>query len=357
MIKDTTELKRRFVSSSYVQLLLEIAERNGIDSDILCRECQVPSPMVIKAGVRLTLQQWSRLILKIIKSENIEGLGYEYGLSSRLTMHGSLGYALMSLPSVGDAIFIISQYLTMRIGHFYKFRLETDPEWAILTLDEIITPSAETQAHSLLLRRFLIEAILTSYITAIRFVLSDDLNNISLNFDWTEPRDYNAYKDRLPDVNFNQQTNYIRFDIHDLKRNFITADYIAYQQAIALCEQERLEFTTSDTNLIDKVRTALILIPYSGYPQLEDVAKHLNYSERTFKRRLKEENLSFRTILNEIRQTEVCDLLENTEMKIQEIAHWIGYSTSSSLIRAFITRYGISPEEFRLQKNESKTVK
>ena len=68
---------------------------------------------------------------------------------------------------------------------------------------------------------------------------------------------------------------------------------------------------------------------------------HLGY---LFKR---ETGIRLNRYILEVRLQQALELLENTQEQIKSIAFQAGYEHSSSFIRAFILRYGESPEHYR----------
>jgi AraC-like DNA-binding protein len=75
-------------------------------------------------------------------------------------------------------------------------------------------------------------------------------------------------------------------------------------------------------------------------------------NRRTLDRRLREEGTSFQHILDEVHFETACQLLENTELPINDIAVSVGYSQSSAFTRAFRRWCSVGPSRWRL--NESR---
>ncbi|MFE8072261.1 helix-turn-helix domain-containing protein [Marinobacteraceae bacterium S3BR75-40.1] len=80
----------------------------------------------------------------------------------------------------------------------------------------------------------------------------------------------------------------------------------------------------------------------------EDVAERLNMSPRTLGRRLQEENINFKTLVNATRLDYAEFLLLNSQRSISQVAYAAGFVNESSFSRAFRRRKGCSPSELRL---------
>ena len=77
-----------------------------------------------------------------------------------------------------------------------------------------------------------------------------------------------------------------------------------------------------------------------------DVARQLNMSERTLRRRLTNEDRSFRQILADVRR-DVCEIyLDEQTRSMVEISQLLGYSEHSAFIRAFRSWFGTTPTEY-----------
>ena len=76
---------------------------------------------------------------------------------------------------------------------------------------------------------------------------------------------------------------------------------------------------------------------------------NLNISVRSLQRRLREEDLTFKSALGELKRQFTLDYLCNNRLIIKEIAHLLDYADISSFIRSFRRWMGVSPEQYRLQ--------
>ncbi len=77
------------------------------------------------------------------------------------------------------------------------------------------------------------------------------------------------------------------------------------------------------------------------------VARLFSMHRRTLHRHLRTEGLAFRQVANEIRFEIACELLENTEMALSQIAAVLRYSELSAFTRAFRRWSGQSPSAWR----------
>lgn len=77
------------------------------------------------------------------------------------------------------------------------------------------------------------------------------------------------------------------------------------------------------------------------------IARLFSMHRRTMSRHLRTEGLAFRQVANEVRFQIACDLLENTDMALSQIAAVLRYSELSAFTRAFRRWSGQTPSAWR----------
>ncbi len=77
------------------------------------------------------------------------------------------------------------------------------------------------------------------------------------------------------------------------------------------------------------------------------MAAFLNMSERTLKRRLQDEQVSYRELLDESLYQRARDLLDQPRLSVSEIAWRLGYNDVSNFSRAFKRWAGETPRQYR----------
>jgi len=85
----------------------------------------------------------------------------------------------------------------------------------------------------------------------------------------------------------------------------------------------------------------------SGQVCVESAACSLGTSVRTLQRELNREGVSFRDLTNALRVRRAAELLRDTDLSVTEVSSALGYSAPTHFARAFRTRTGMSPNEFR----------
>jgi AraC-like DNA-binding protein len=81
--------------------------------------------------------------------------------------------------------------------------------------------------------------------------------------------------------------------------------------------------------------------------RFEDVAQSLNVSARTLRRKLRDENSSFRQVVDELRRDMAVRYLRDTNLTVEEIADSLGFSDAANFRQAFRRWTKTTPREFK----------
>jgi AraC-like DNA-binding protein len=140
--------------------------------------------------------------------------------------------------------------------------------------------------------------------------------------------------------------NSLVFSSEDAQRPFLTSNHAIW----SILEPElnkRLQDLTRTSLFRDRVRACLIEMLASGNYSMANVAAKLAVSSRTLHRRLKDENTTYQSVLDELREELTRHYLSNSEYSTGEIAFLLGYEESNSFYRAFRLWTGQTPDTVR----------
>jgi len=146
-------------------------------------------------------------------------------------------------------------------------------------------------------------------------------------------------------VLFSQSENQLRFDAAWLDRTPKLGNEITYSTVVELCDRlmEDLELRIG---LAGKVRQ-LLLTNLMRPVSFSDVASNLNMSTRTLRRKLGEENTSFRKLIDELRMEMAIKYLRETDLTVKHISGSLGFSDVANFRQAFRRWTKAAPRKFR----------
>jgi AraC-like DNA-binding protein len=109
-----------------------------------------------------------------------------------------------------------------------------------------------------------------------------------------------------------------------------------------------LRSLTTGEKVTTEVRR-LLLQSAGDFLDISKIAEHLNMSERTLRRKLNTESVSFRALFDEVRDLLATEYLTKTNLTVADIAHLLSYSETVNFRRAFVRWNGMTPSEYRQQ--------
>jgi AraC-like DNA-binding protein len=106
------------------------------------------------------------------------------------------------------------------------------------------------------------------------------------------------------------------------------------------CEPPAAEFLVSLRQILRSFLTF-------GHPRIEMIAEIMGVNVRTLQRRLSEEGLTFKKVVDQARFQVAAELMGNPDVNLVEIASEVGYTDQAHFTRAFRRWAGVSPSEYR----------
>jgi AraC-like DNA-binding protein len=249
------------------------------------------------------------------------------------------GYAVTSSPNLGRALERMVHYIPLlHIGVKLAFIVE---ETAARFTHAIPVSPAPVPT---VLGQWAVANIVWSFrqATGVNWV------PLQVKFQHPQPPDISAYRDffRAP-LAFDCPVDELILDIELLKLPLLKADP-GLDAILNRHVKELIARLPKSNTFMDSVRWAISEGLRCGDVGMEVIAKRLNYTPRTFQRKLKEAGTSYTDLLDQMRHQLSLHYLREAPIAVSEVAFLLGFSESSAFHRAFKRWTGISPSEFRL---------
>ncbi|MAW53320.1 MAG: AraC family transcriptional regulator [Geminicoccus sp.] len=264
-------------------------------------------------------------------------LGQRLGLAS----YGSFGFALMSCANVREAIRLLLRYGQVMFRPVWTVH---EHEGGLLLRPGITIGTAKQQ-------QLFSELIFSNLVTLGRELHGDTAEraqDVELHLRFSRPSYWARYRRAFSmPVAFECEHNQLFLPARVLDIPVKTAN-----RAEHILFQQQCEEMLRGLRAVGKTTAAVrhVLIQSTGdFLDITRVARRLNLSERTLRRRLVAESVSFSSIVDEIKDLLAREYLAKTELKIAEIADLIGYAEPSSFRRAFVRWNGMTPIDYRQQ--------
>ncbi|MDJ0662398.1 MAG: AraC family transcriptional regulator [Crocosphaera sp.] len=108
-----------------------------------------------------------------------------------------------------------------------------------------------------------------------------------------------------------------------------------------------INLSTPAMEFVGSLKQVIQSLSRQKYPNLREVADITGMSSRTLQRRLKEAEISYTEIINQIQFERAKTLLKNSNLTLREISEQLGYSTQGHFSRSFKRWTGITPQSYR----------
>jgi AraC-like DNA-binding protein len=211
-------------------------------------------------------------------------------------------------------------------------------EWTIAPL-----PHPDVDAA---LYRFLVELQFGIHKSLHRDVMGPEFSPCGLSVTYGPTADARDYSETFGcPVAFGQAENKFIFDSTWLDGAPTLGNELTYAAVLSLCDQLMDEFQQR-AGVAGRVREAL-LVNLARPTSFSSVAKHLTMATRTLRRRLTEEDTSFRKLLDELRMQVAIKYLRDTDLTVEDIAHALGFSEAANFRHAFRRWTKGAPNQFR----------
>ena len=333
------EQVRRSVVSA--QLLLQLAADHGLPAAAALEGTGISPETLADTQQEISGAQELRLAGNLVKAlGHVPGLGLEAGLRYHLSAYGIWGFALLSSPTFRSAADIALRYLDLSYA-FVRFGLREQRGELHVLMDDREIPEDT--------RRFLLERDFAAFINMVRELRPGGLPILGAQFAFRRP----AYADRFAALLGAEP----RFDAAEhsawLDAAYVDAPLPQGNSVMASMGQEQcrqlLARRRVRTGFAGRVRDRLLQNP-GEMPGVEAVAAEMHMAVRSLRRRLDEEDTSFRALVDEVRQALAEELLTTAKMKLDEVAMRLGYSEPAAFVHAFKRWKGISPMAYRAQR-------
>lgn len=318
--------------------LAMIAPERGVQAEQLCRGLGFSVEDLSKPSTRVSYRQASLMIQRALAAIPDPALGLTIGARGTLGSMGLIGHAMAMCPTLGEAMALGLQHLVLTgaLGYHVELRSEGALLWMELTHQ---FPDPQIQS-------FITEEAFASSYTYARALTGSSLQVTQVDFTHAERGNAEFARQVFnAPVNFGCRHNRFVFEARWLALPVPTHHPLGLRQALDLLEHFTRQERAKD-DLCSAVERAAYKTLTAGIT-LEDVARELNMSGRTLRRRLATSGMSFETLVENVRKTRALSLLTHSDVAVERIAAETGYSDVRNFRRAFKRWTGVSPSEYR----------
>ena len=329
------------VSVVMIRVLVEACELAGVSCEKLLAAAHVDGRCLEDSNARVPMTEYERVQLAALDLTGDAALGLHMGESASFA-----GFDVMAS--------LIAHAATLRDGlnTYLKFNriLSDDPD---STLDE----AGGTATLRLGFWRgsprcdcLRAELAVAGFLRLIRHFAGPDALPRRACFQHAAPHHAHEYRRIFSGTErFEQAFTGIEIDRAMLECVPLHKDPELYQvlETQALRKVSRLERAASITTRVEEYLSSRAL---SGRPDMAEVAQQLGMSERSLRRRLAAEGVTYTQLFEQALASAAKRMLRDPGQSILGAAYAMGFSDSSAFHRAFKRWTGVTPKQYREQQ-------
>ncbi|MEL0168854.1 MAG: AraC family transcriptional regulator [Pseudomonadaceae bacterium] len=267
-------------------------------------------------------------------------IGLKLGQRMRVSAYGQLGYAMLSAPTLLDALQVMLAFPVL-LGSYFRLQLETLP-------DGQLALRADHYHESPALRLFNVELCLSSIKAMLDDALGAQLQLSAVHLSSNQPAHgdhYPLYFGSCP-LHTGQNAERLVFAPDTLDAALPLAEPVTHFEAMRHCQSVQDSFRPDPSPLVSQL-SAQLEQQLEAPPTLEQLANQLHCTTRTLRRHLQRAGCGYQQLLDQLRFQRAKLLLNHEQLPIYAIAEQLGFSETASFRHAFQRWSGTTPRAWR----------
>ncbi|MHB1059505.1 MAG: AraC family transcriptional regulator [Rhodanobacter sp.] len=320
--------------------LAQLADARGIDSRPWFAGLGLSRAQIADPALRVSYRQANGFVRRALQALDVPDAGLRIGREGTIGGFGLLGLAMMTSRTLGDAMFA-------GIAH-HKI--------CGCLLDVGVEPVGEREVALVAWPRFgdtellpfFCEELFASCLMIARELVGPELRPLRVEFAYPQPS-YAAEYAALFEcaVQFGAMRNRLVLDTQWLAHPLPGYNPLTAKQALVLCAQQMTPDGGEPHQEIVAAVERLLRAQLAQQPKLNDVARTLNLSERSLRRKLAESGRIFREIHDRVRAERALQLLQAGTLSVAQVGSEVGFSDPREFRRAFKRWTGMPPQDAR----------
>ena len=333
-------LGERVYEPTKLAALFDMLARQGNAAGEILRDVNLPPEEVHSPKTRISISQLITACRNAIRLSKDRHLPYRVGASIHVSTYGMYGFAILCCPDFRKAMDFAQRYHSLAAP---LATIEFNEENGLASWS--IEPTAHT-AMDPPLYRFITEMQIGIHVSLMRDVMGSAFVPHEICLSYPEAEDFNLPADDVRcRVLSARPASQVVFRSSWLNQSADLGNRTTYPTIVALCD-DLLDDLKLRIGIAGKIR-ALLLRDIANPPTFATVAELLGVNERSLRRQLRQQGLSFRGLLDELRTMIALKYLRTTKFANEDIALALGFSDAANFRRAFHRWTNMAPSEIR----------
>jgi AraC-like DNA-binding protein len=329
------------VSTFIVRALVEVVERSGVTRTALMAAARLDVARLDDILGGFAFSEFVALEETALELTRDEGLGLRLAEQSSEAAFDIVAHLTTHAPTLRDGIAMCIQFQRLLM------------EGTALTLrehDDSAIVRCEFPRSTVRGDRMLAEFVMGGFARMIRIFTGHTAQLRAVSFEHARPPHARAYVRVFGGAErFSRRFTGIEFDRALLDRRQLHHHPELYS-VLHSDATTKLERMTRGQSFVDRVKHYLLSVPPRRLPDMDRVARELGLSTRSLRRRLADDGVSYKALVQSVLEIRATQLLSDPNRTIQETAAEMGFSDPSAFQRAFKRWKGMTPGQFKETK-------
>jgi AraC-like DNA-binding protein len=317
-------------------------ERQGVSAADACRAAGLDPRLVDEPNARLPASSMERLWAAAERLTGDADVGMHTAEAYNPGALGIVGYVILSCRTAAAALDKLARYAPL-LNEGLQVGVERD--------------GSETHCRFAAVERFdsfvkhnprqVMETLAAGTVVTLERLTAGAVRPLTVTFRHQAPAALAEHRRILgPRVQFGQRQDAVVYPSPALEAGLLSADP-ALLEMFEGDARRRLEQLEPRGAVSGRVLALLSARLKGEVPALAAVASELAMSERSIQRSLREENTSYRALVDEVRKELALEHLSRPGTSATDVAFLLGFSEPSAFTRAFRRWTGQPPTQFR----------
>jgi AraC-like DNA-binding protein len=318
--------------------LLEAIEAAGANPEQITRSVGLTPAAVSKPDGFIPCAQFARLLDEAAHATGDDCFGLHFGERFNPKDAGPVAYVMINSPTIQAGFQNAGRYLSVH-NQAAKVSFGVDGRFAYAR-HVLVDPAIEApRQHN--------EYSMAVALSMVRLMAGSRWAPLETHFAHPDPGQHSEQARVFgAPVSFGREANAFVIEREFLDRQVPAADQRLYPILRRYLDEVLTEVPQED-DLLASVRRAVAESMRNGDPSLTTVGERVAMGPRTLQRRLKDQGVEFKTLVDDTRRLFAVAYLRSPDHTLAEIAYLLGYSEVSAFNRAFRRWTGSTPSEYR----------
>ena len=328
----------RMTDARWVVIVLRRLESDGIETDPILKQAQLTRRQVSDPDGKIPHGKQAVFLTLAAEALGDECLALHLAEKLDPRQSGALGYVLLNSATLRDALKNWRRYLRV-LTEAWDIDFERDGQDVAIVghlLEPLGVYERQTAEGALSLTLHYCEMITGKKITPKR-----------VEFRHVQPKEAKVVQRRFGcPVRYEQNRAALVLDRAILNHPVEAADNELFKILKSSCHQI-IEERPRTKDLAFEVKEVIAQLLPSAQVSMADVARKFGMSSRTLRRRLSDEGLIYRKLVDEVRHKLALKYVSDDRINFKQITYLLGYSDMAGFIHAFRRWTGESPSDYR----------